>query len=92
MNADKIRARVNAALDERYQVIERAFNEDQRAVEEVLADPRLPEAVKAPLRDGGLRAKTHDELEERTDALVAELKSGEAGRDRLLEDRTCRRP
>lgn len=86
MNVDKIRARVNAALDERYQVIERAFNEDQRAVEEVLADPRLPDAVKAPLRDGGLRATTHDELEERTDALVTELKSGEAGRDRLLQD------
>jgi EmrB/QacA subfamily drug resistance transporter len=86
MNVDKIRARVNAALDERYQVVVRAFNEDQRAVEEVLADPRLPEAIKAPLRDGGLRAKTHDELEERAAALVAELKSGEAGRDRLLRD------
>jgi hypothetical protein len=77
---------VQTALDERYQVIERAFNEDQRAVEEVLADSRLPEAIKAPLRDGGLRAKTHDELVERTDALVAELKSGTAGRDRLIED------
>jgi EmrB/QacA subfamily drug resistance transporter len=86
MNVDNIRARVQSALDERYQVIERAFNEDQRAVDEVLADSRLPEAVKAPLRDGGLRAKTHDELVKRTDALVAELKSGTDGRDRLLDD------
>jgi hypothetical protein len=86
MNVDKIRARVQGALDERYQLIERAFNEDQRAVEEVLADSRLPEAVKAPLRDGGLRAKTHAELVQRTDALVAELKSGTDGRDRLLDD------
>ncbi len=85
MNVDNIRARVESALDERYRVIERAFNEDQRAVEEVLADPRLPEAIKAPLRDGGLRAKTHQELVERTDELVAELKSGTGGRDRLLD-------
>lgn len=86
MNVDRIRARVQTALDERYQVIERAFDEDQRAVQDVLADSRLPEVIKAPLRDGGLRAKTHDELVERTDALVAELKSGTEGRDRLLAD------
>ncbi|WP_116809510.1 MFS transporter [Steroidobacter cummioxidans] len=86
MNVDQIRERVQAALDERYRVIERAFNEDPRAVEEVLADPRLPEAVKEPLRDGGLRSGTHDELVERTDELVAELKAGAAGRDRLLKD------
>jgi hypothetical protein len=86
MNVDQIRARVQSALDERYQVIERAYNEDPRAVEEVLADARLPEAVKEPLRDGGLRAKTHRELVERTDALVTELQAGEAGRDRLLKD------
>lgn len=86
MNVDKIRERVQTALDGRYQVIERAFNEDQRAVEEVLADSRLPEAIKEPLRDGGLRTKTHDELVERTDLLVAELKSGIDGRDRLLDD------
>ncbi|MFC4311152.1 MDR family MFS transporter [Steroidobacter flavus] len=86
MNVDNIRARVQTALDERYQVIERAFNEDQRAVEDVLADSRLPETLKAPLRDGGLRAKTHDELVKRTDDLVSELKSGTKGRDELLDD------
>jgi EmrB/QacA subfamily drug resistance transporter len=86
MNVDNIRARVQTALDERYHVIERAYNEDQRAVEEVLADSRLPESIKAPLRAGGLRAKTHDELVERTDELVTELKAGTRGRDRLLDD------
>jgi hypothetical protein len=86
MNPDAIRARVDAALNERYKIIERAYNEDPDAVALVLADTRLPESVKAPLRDGGIRAVTNDELVERTDALVAELKSGEDGRDRLLED------
>jgi EmrB/QacA subfamily drug resistance transporter len=86
MDVDAIRARVNTALNERYQVIERAYHEDPAAVEAVLGDSRLPESVKAPLRDGGIRAATEDELTERTDDLVAELKSGETGRDRLLRD------
>lgn len=86
MHVDQIRARVDAALDERYQVIERAYGEDPNAVAEVLGDSRLPEQVKAPLRDGGIRARTSDELVKRTDALVAELKDGEDGRDRLLKD------
>jgi EmrB/QacA subfamily drug resistance transporter len=86
MNVDAIRARVNSALNERYRVIERAYHEDPAAVEAVLGDSRLPESVKAPLRDGGIRTATKDELTERTDDLVAELKSGETGRDRLLRD------
>jgi EmrB/QacA subfamily drug resistance transporter len=88
MNVDEIRARVNAVLNERYQVIERAYHEDAEAVQAVLGDSRLPEAIKAPLRDGGIRALTKDELFERTDALVAELISGDDGRDRLLRDPT----
>jgi EmrB/QacA subfamily drug resistance transporter len=88
MNVDEIRARVDAALNERYRVIERAYGEDPEAVAAVLADARLPESIKAPLRDGGIRTQTNDELVERTDALVAELESGEAGRDRLLRDPT----
>ena len=88
MNVDEIRARVDAALNERYRVIERAYGEDPEAVAAVLADARLPESIKAPLRDGGIRTQTNDELVERTDALVAELESGEAGRDRLLQDPT----
>jgi hypothetical protein len=69
-------------------VIDRAYHEDPAAVEAVLSDSRLPEVIKAPLRDGGIRASTKDELMERTDGLVAELKSGPAGRDRLLLDPT----
>ena len=88
MNVDRIRERVNTVLNERYQVIERAYHEDSAAVETVLADSRLPEAIKKPLRDGGIRAATKDELVKRTDVLVAELESGADGRDRLLEDPT----
>jgi hypothetical protein len=86
MHVEQIRARVDQALDERYRVIERAYGEDPQAVADVLADSRLPESIKAPLRDGGIRTQTNDELIQHTDAIVAELKSGEAGRDRLLED------
>lgn len=46
----------------------------------------MPEQIKAPLRDGGIRTHVLDELTEKADVLVAELKSGEAGRDRLLHD------
>jgi hypothetical protein len=88
MNIDQIRARVDTVLNERFQVIERAYHEDPEAAEAVLSDSRLPEALKAPLRNGGIRAATKDELMERTDALVAELKSGAEGRDRLLQDPT----
>jgi EmrB/QacA subfamily drug resistance transporter len=86
MNVDAIRERVNAVLNERYQLIERAYHEDPEAVAAVLGDSRLPEVIKAPLRDGGIRTLTNDELTVRTEALVAELKSGEDGRDRLLQD------
>jgi hypothetical protein len=86
MNVDQIRARVDTALNERYQVIERAYHEDPAALAAVLGDSRLPEALKTPLRDGGIRGAVKNELNVRTDALVAELQSGEAGRDRLLED------
>ena len=88
MHVDEIRARVNTVLNERYQVIERAYHEDHEAVEAVLGDTRLPDAIKEPLRDGGIRTATKDELTARTDALVFELQSGEAGRDRLLQDPT----
>jgi EmrB/QacA subfamily drug resistance transporter len=86
MNVEEIRARVDQALEQRYKVIERAYAEDPQAVAEVLADTRLPESIKAPLRDGGIRARTHNELVEHTNAIVAELTSGQAGRDRLLRD------
>jgi EmrB/QacA subfamily drug resistance transporter len=86
MNADKIRANVDSALEARYQVIERAYRGDQAALDEILADPRLPEQVKTPLKDGGIRGRVHRQLIERADAVVAELNDGEAGRERLLND------
>lgn len=92
MHVEQIRARVERVLDERYRVIERAYNEDPQAVAEVLGDARLPESIKAPLRDGGIRKQIKVELTERTDAIVAELKSGQAGRDRLLQNPTLPAP
>jgi MFS family permease len=86
MNVEQIRTRVDQVLDERYRVIERAYAEDPEAVAEVLADTRLPESIKAPLQDGGIRTEIHDALIEHTDAIVAQLQSGQAGRDRLLQD------
>ncbi|MET0536151.1 MAG: hypothetical protein ABW171_18195, partial [Steroidobacter sp.] len=47
-----------------------------------------PERLKAPLRNGGIRTLTNDELTARTRSLVAELQSGQDGRDRLLRDPT----
>lgn len=86
MNIDEIRVRVDQVLNDRYRVIERAYAEDPAAVAAVLADTRLPESIKALLRDGGIRAQIKAQLIERADAVVAELKSGPAGRDRLLRD------
>lgn len=86
MNVDAIRANVDKALALRYAVIERAYQGDQPAVEEILGDPRLPEQIKTPLKDGGVRGHVHRELVERADTVQMELMSGEAGRERLMED------
>jgi EmrB/QacA subfamily drug resistance transporter len=86
MNPEVVRHQVDDALNARFAVIERAYQNDEAALAEVLADTRLPEPVKAPLRDGGLRARIHDQLQARADAVEQELRSGEVGRDRLLQD------
>jgi EmrB/QacA subfamily drug resistance transporter len=86
MNKDVIRSEVDAALAARFEVIEQAYRGDEQALADVLSDTRLPEAVKAPLREGGLRARIHDQLEARANQVEAELRNGEAGRDRLLQD------
>jgi MFS family permease len=86
MNVAHIRERVDAAMQERYQLIERAYQGDAAAVEEVLADTRLPDSVKAPLRNGGVRAHVHNELLARADRIQRELQQGETGRERLLAD------
>ena len=86
MNADMIRARVDGTLEERFAVIERAYREDAAAVAEIVGDPRMPEQIKAALRDGGVRGRVHRQLVQRADTVESELKAGEAGRDRLLQD------
>jgi EmrB/QacA subfamily drug resistance transporter len=86
MNAAAIRERVTRALDERYEVVERALREDPAAVDEIVGDPRMPEQIKESLRNGGVRGQVHRQLLERASAVEAELKAGETGRDRLLRD------
>jgi EmrB/QacA subfamily drug resistance transporter len=88
MSVEKIRVRVDAALDARYKVIERAYQGDQAAIAEILADTRMPEQIKAPLQNGGIRSRIHREITERANAVAAELHNGEVGRERLLQDPT----
>jgi EmrB/QacA subfamily drug resistance transporter len=86
MNADVIRMRVEATLEERYAVLDRAYHEDNAAVSDILGDPRMPEQIKKALRDGGVRGRIHRQLLQRADTVESELKSGEEGRERLLQD------
>jgi hypothetical protein len=86
MNADVIRMRVEATLEERYAALDRAYHEDPAAVSDILGDPRMPEPIKKALRDGGVRGRIHRQLLERADTVESELKSGEEGRERLLQD------
>jgi EmrB/QacA subfamily drug resistance transporter len=86
MNPGVVRQQVDDALGQRFEVIERAYFDDEAAMADVMADTRLPEPVKAPLRNGGLRARIHEQLQARADTVEQELRTGEAGRDRLLQD------
>jgi EmrB/QacA subfamily drug resistance transporter len=86
MNAEVARDQVDAAIEKRLAVIDRAYHGDYEAVTEVLADSRLPDVVKEPLREGGLRSLIHDQLQARADSVETELRMGEQGRDRLLQD------
>jgi EmrB/QacA subfamily drug resistance transporter len=52
MSVAHIRANVEAAMQPQYQLIEHAYHGDRAAAVRVLADERLPESVKTPLRDG----------------------------------------
>jgi hypothetical protein len=86
MNPDVIRKRVDAALEERFAVLDRAYHEDESAVADILGDPRMPEQIKAALRDGGVRGRIHRQLVNRVETLEHELESGEEGRARLVHD------
>ena len=51
MNVDAIRARVAASMQERQEVLERAFHEDREAIDEIVADSRMPTQIReAPAR------------------------------------------
>jgi hypothetical protein len=86
MRAEEIRERVERALDERYLLIARAYDGETAAVEEILNDPRMPEPIKASLREGGVRARVHRSLLERASLFEHQLRSGPEGRDRLMQD------
>jgi hypothetical protein len=86
MNPDAVRLRVDAALAERYRVVERAYRGEPAATQEVMADPRMLEQVKAPLRNGGIKAQVHRELQQRADRVESELRAGDEGRMRVLAD------
>jgi EmrB/QacA subfamily drug resistance transporter len=86
MNLDMIRTRVDDTLEERFAVLERAYREDPAAVAEIVGDPRMPEQIKASLRDGGVRGRVHRQLVQRAQIVDNELNMGEEGRERLLHD------
>jgi hypothetical protein len=86
MDATRIRANVEDVLNRRFLMIERAYHGDESAMEDVLADSRLPESLKSPIRDGGIRARVHEELIDRANRVEAALRQGPAGRDSLLHD------
>lgn len=86
MDVGRIRADVQQALDARYKVIERAYHADPAAIAEILADPRIPEEMKAALRDGGVQARVHRELTQQANEVEAGLRKGEDGREQLLQD------
>jgi EmrB/QacA subfamily drug resistance transporter len=86
MDREMIRARVTATLAERYRLVERAYGGEAAATSEIMADPRMLEQIKAPLRDGGIQVRVYRELQQRADRLDAELHNGVAGRTRLVAD------
>jgi MFS family permease len=86
MNVAEIRKRVTQAMDDRYEIIERAYGGDEAAIEAIAGDPRMPEAIKGAVRDGGVRGRVHRQLIERAELIELELQTGERGRDRLMQD------
>lgn len=86
MDVDRIRANVHEAIGQRFAILERAYRGDAAATQEILADSRLPDEIKEPLRDGGIQARVHAHLEERADRVAAGLREGEDGRRLLLTD------
>ena len=64
----------------------RAFHEDREAIDEIVADSRMPTQIREALQAGGARPGVHAGLVQQADAVEAALKEGASGRDRLLQD------
>jgi hypothetical protein len=85
MDPNAIHRQIDKALAEQYTLLERAFNGDEAAVKQVMADQALPDQLKSLLKDGGVRGKAHVIQETRARDVADGLKRGEAGRAALLE-------
>src|SRR5690606_10304501 len=86
MHPQQVRSRVEAAVQAQAQLLRQAYGEDADAVTQILADDSLPEAVKTPLRDGGIRAVVEAQLSEQADSIQSQLRRGAVGRQQLLDD------
>jgi EmrB/QacA subfamily drug resistance transporter len=53
MNPNRIHDRIAQAFDDQYALFERAYHGDKAAVEQVLANPAVPDGMKTKLRAGG---------------------------------------
>ena len=82
MNPNRIRERVDQAFDQQYAIFDRAYHGDAEAVQSVLANPAIPDAMKDRLRAGDtadsdktLKA-IRQGLDHRAPILAAELERG----------------
>jgi EmrB/QacA subfamily drug resistance transporter len=86
MDTELIRSHIEQVMSGQSRLIEQAYRGDAQAAADVLAETRIPEEVKAPLRDGGIRARIHHDLTQRGDRIAAALERGSEGIGELLED------
>jgi hypothetical protein len=86
MDTALIRSNIEQVMAGQNRLVERAYRGDAQAVDVVLAEPQIPGEVKAPLRDGGIRARIHHELTLRGDRVAAAVERGAEGVDELLDD------
>jgi EmrB/QacA subfamily drug resistance transporter len=82
MNPNRIHDRIAQAFDDQYALFDRAYHGDKAAVDQVLANPAVPEGMKAKLRSGdtGNAEQTlkgiRQALDHRLPDLVAKVERG----------------
>jgi EmrB/QacA subfamily drug resistance transporter len=82
MNPDSIHDRIAQAFDDQYRLFERAYHGDQAAVDAVLANPAIPDALKNRLRSGDTAdadktlATIRQALDHRLPVITAEVERG----------------